>query len=265
MDVPILFEAKMYDVPEIISGKDDLIILIRNDLFRILFRAKSSAGSRSSVTMEYSAEINALETMALPASRWRDFYGFMAHLAAGPVLVEISPRKMKSHIPVSMTAEMKVSDHLTEWVRLTSALQRALERAAAPNSKVTLREIYRASDSLGVLLAMLDDPEDLNPLTFQSETNDRLKDPQLVPLLYVCVIRMDRFALVYAAKLSVMPELRADNILWTGTVPEVVSIKRLKNVETELPRFLEQVSRETGIQSHMVADRGPSPSSSSAA
>lgn len=248
------FKGNVFGVPAALIPADQMSMLIRTELFDLMLRGHVPEVGRPDIKLTIRTDGDRIGGIRAKASKWADFYGFIAALGEEPLHISIKAKKLSQ--PLVGKVNLKQEEQAHRWrrpARLSGIAADVLSRAGWPGTQLRIGEIGEAAEDLEVLAAMIDAPEELTRLSFHTEIMPGAVDGDAFDMLFFDRFMLGEHCIAYAVEVQLAARFGADGIVWAGGVPKFRDLKRLKCSTADYNRYVDQVRSRTGLKSYFAA------------
>jgi hypothetical protein len=260
----ISFKGNVYRVPAALLDPKKMKMAIKTELLVLILTINSEEREKGKLEFQIAPRQEAIENERFKAADWNNFYNLFASLAEGTLTMEIVGRK--SSMPTirgTITRSERREEDARRWRRfatLVDNLEEVLRAAGAPNMKLRFEEILDAADDIEIAAALVTNPSILTAPIFKAKPAAGIKSEFTAPILYFRAFELGTHAIVFCAKLHVVASMIDNEIVCRGDKMEFVALERIRHAtdaageaSPELQDFLDQIRKETGIESYFLA------------
>jgi hypothetical protein len=251
------FSARSYRVPTIVgSSARTTKSRITTDTFSLTVTITQGIDGEGQVKFNFTMDETNPLTLRKP-SEWDSLYGvFSALIGDGAEMV------IKTKDGRNIRQFLKIENRDREKWQFISHLMEAsafvFDEANAPNSKLTLDDIWNAKSDILTLSAMVREPETVTGVDFSTDASVDLPKDSSFRMMLGNAFQAGSHILAYSAGLEVTGERNGDNWRWTSETVELMRIRKIRS-EADLVALLDASPRRpyrviTGIWQAPRAD-----------
>jgi hypothetical protein len=255
---PLVFDGKIFGVPQQIMGAGRMKMLIRNPLFYLKITMTSTGELRlANVESTFTVDGDRLLADKHRTSTWADFYGLMAKFWSDELTMEVHPKRVDSIISTVMGE--RSDPEAAKWSHIANIcglLRDILRAAGAPNQKFGIVDIGDRERDIFILGMLLTKTETAGNLQFSSSIMSELAVGVDTPMLFGHRFKVGDVWIAYAAETTVRSTRVGDRLQWTGKRFGRVQARRLKSPDSDFEAFLGEMQRRLKIDFVLTPD-GP--------
>lgn len=214
--------------------------LIRTDLLRLVVVVEAGT-QQISLTIGIDPDLS--DDAKRKPREWRDAYAVLAAITVGGVDMELSYGKKRVIQQALRSENAESGPQWRKLSRLANAAALVFERAAAPNSKVTLQELWEAGDAITAMAAIVRDPDSVSGISFVTERTLSLPNDTPVTMMLGHAFSVGDCVLAYGAKVVVTGIEGMEDITWSSGTLELLGLSKVRS-ESAFYAFLDGLPRQ---------------------